>query len=90
MHLKNFTTRRIDGQYIGTLEGDLPTPCWEIVHSEGHWDGHRYQLKLSAADKGRICAQVVTPFRHEVHLGRLRTGQYCLIVNGQEFWFGVD
>lgn len=93
MHLNGFYTRREDGQTIGTLEGDLPTPCWEIAHAEGHWEGYQYRLQLTAADQGGICAQVITPFRHEVQLGRLRSGQYCLIVNGREewaFWFGVD
>lgn len=93
MHLNNFTTRREDGLTIGTLAGDLPNPCWEVAVAEGHWDGYQYHLRLEATLTDGLCAQVITPFRHDIHLGRLRAGQYCLVVNGREdwtFWFGVE
>jgi hypothetical protein len=66
---------------VVTLDGYLPSTCYEIAEPQVTMDGARRQIfvQTMAHVSPGPCAQVIVPFLTEVHLGRLPAGPYTVL-----------
>lgn len=73
-------------QYTLTIKGNLPTPCHQLRVEVGEPDAqNQIPVKVySVVDPNLMCIQVLEPFEENIPLGSLPSGQYTVIVNGQQ------
>jgi hypothetical protein len=73
-------------QFALSLRGTLPTPCHQLRVEMAPPDGdNRIQVSVySVVDPNMICAQVLAPFEASVPIQGLPSGQYTVVVNGEQ------
>jgi hypothetical protein len=72
-------------QLVLYVEGDLPTPCHELVWEVGAADSEgRIEVDLySEADPDVACIQVLEEFEVRIPLGSYTSGHYAIWLNGE-------
>jgi len=78
-------------QVRATVNGEMPTPCHELRTTIEPVDdqGRVVVTMLAEQADDQICAQVIHPFETTIDLGSFETGDYVLVINGEEFEFTV-
>lgn len=77
-------------QVRAIVQGDLPTPCHQLDWEVSDPEDDRIELEVySTFDPEAVCAQVLEPFEETIDVGSFETGEYVLVVNGEEHPFTI-
>jgi hypothetical protein len=73
-------------QYILSISGNLPSPCHglRVTVSDPDAQGRILVDVYSVVAEDAMCAQVLTPFSKNIHIGSFADGSYTLWVNDQK------
>ena len=73
-------------QFVLALAGSLPTPCNQLRVRVSDPDAQNRILVevYSLVDPGQACIQVLEPFEANVPLGSFASGEFTVLINGQE------
>ena len=74
------------------VNGNLPTPCYEITQIEKHRERNIFYVKLMMKDSGLVCIKKFEPFQETIALDAcgLSAGTYHVDVNGIGGTFTLD
>lgn len=78
-------------QVRATVSGELPTPCHELrtTIEPVDEDGRVVVTMLSEQAADQQCIQVIHPFETTLELGSFESGDYVLVLNGEEYPFTI-
>mgnify|MGYP005842853309 CR=1 FL=1 len=73
-------------QFRLKLSGTLPTPCHQlrVVVSQPDAEERLNVEVYSVVDPNQVCIQVVEPFEANVPIGSYTSGEYIVLVNGEQ------
>ena len=70
-------------QVFVAVAGDKPTPChevdWVVTAADGVVD-----VELFSVDSGQICIQVLEPFQINIAAGSFDSGDWVVVLNGEQ------
>ena len=78
-------------QVHAVVKGTMPSPCheltWEV--SDPDPDGRIVMDVWSTIDPNDDCAEVIQDFEESIPVGSFTGGEFVLVVNGDEYPFGI-
>jgi hypothetical protein len=77
-------------QVQAIIRGDLPTPCHQLDWEIAEPDNGRIEVDVySTVDPEAVCAQVLEPFEDTIDVGSFESGDYVLVIDGEEHPFTI-